>query len=74
MVIADVYKRYNALRRNEPPGLLVTGTDEHGLKIQRVAEAAGQEPIALCDRVSENFRASGAASIGVGSSYAVSRR
>lgn len=56
MVIADVYKRYDALRHSKPPGLLVTGTDEHGLKIQRVAEAAGEEPIMLCDRVSQNFK------------------
>jgi len=35
---------------------MCTGTDEHGLKIQRVAEAKGIEPKALCDGVSERFR------------------
>ena len=35
----------------------VTGTDEHGLKIQRTAEAAGLAPQALCDRNSGSFQA-----------------
>jgi methionyl-tRNA synthetase len=34
----------------------VTGTDEHGLKIQRTAEAAGLSPQSLCDRNSASFR------------------
>lgn len=34
----------------------VTGTDEHGLKIQRTAEAAGLTPQALCDGNSASFR------------------
>lgn len=34
---------------------MLTGTDEHGLKIQRVAEAQGVKPIELCDRVSQTF-------------------
>ena len=34
---------------------MLTGTDEHGLKIQRVAEAQRVTPIALCDRVSQTF-------------------
>jgi len=34
----------------------ITGCDEHGLKIQRTAEAAGLSPQAHCDRVSEEYR------------------
>jgi methionyl-tRNA synthetase len=34
----------------------ITGCDEHGLKIQRTAEAAGLSPLAHCDAVSEQFR------------------
>jgi methionyl-tRNA synthetase len=34
----------------------VTGCDEHGLKIQRTAEAAGLTPQAHCDAVSAQFR------------------
>lgn len=36
--------------------VFVTGTDEHGLKIQRTAEASGLAPQAFCDRNSESFR------------------
>ncbi|TKY87808.1 hypothetical protein EX895_003389 [Sporisorium graminicola] len=36
--------------------LLSTGTDEHGLKVQKVAEAAKEDPRALCDRISQRFR------------------
>lgn len=36
--------------------LLSTGTDEHGLKVQKVAEAAGEEPRTLCDRISQRFK------------------
>lgn len=63
-VLADVLARYAQLRRNgwsteaqdltQP--LFTTGTDEHGMKIQRVAEAQQVTPQALCDRVSERFR------------------
>ncbi|WFD34307.1 aspartate--tRNA ligase [Malassezia cuniculi] len=68
-VLADVLCRYSALRHNgyspgtRPQGappvrpLLATGTDEHGLKIQRAAEARGEAPADLCSRVSQRFRA-----------------
>ncbi|KAM6117349.1 LOW QUALITY PROTEIN: methionine--tRNA ligase, mitochondrial-like [Pterocles gutturalis] len=40
-----------------PPGLCaVPGTDEHGLKIQQAAAAAGTSPPELCQRVSGLFR------------------
>lgn len=66
-VLADVLCRYSALRYNgySPAGevlaapvhpQLATGTDEHGLKIQRAAEARGEAPGTLCDRVSQRFR------------------
>src|SRR3954468_15301423 len=35
----------------------LTGTDEHGQKIEKSAIAAGLDPRAFTDRVSENFRA-----------------
>ncbi|WP_416896910.1 MAG: methionine--tRNA ligase [Minwuia sp.] len=34
----------------------LTGTDEHGQKVEKSAEAAGVDPQAFCDRVSQNFR------------------
>jgi methionyl-tRNA synthetase len=34
----------------------LTGTDEHGQKVEKSAAAAGLSPLAFCDQVSENFR------------------
>ena len=34
----------------------MTGTDEHGLKIQNAAKAKGMDPLAFCDELSEQFR------------------
>src|SRR5205814_241568 len=34
----------------------LTGTDEHGLKIQRAAEVQGLTPRAMADRTSERFK------------------
>lgn len=39
-----------------PRLLSVSGTDEHGLKIQQAAAAAGTSPAELCERVSALFR------------------
>jgi methionyl-tRNA synthetase len=50
----DAIARYQRLRGEAVT--FVTGTDEHGLKIQRTAEAAGLTPQALCDRNSGSFR------------------
>jgi methionyl-tRNA synthetase len=47
-------------RRQRMAGLdtfFLTGTDEHGQKIQRAAEAAGKTPQQLTDEVSGEFRA-----------------
>ena len=34
----------------------LTGTDEHGQKVEKSAETAGKPPLQFCDEVSENFR------------------
>ena len=34
----------------------LTGTDEHGQKVEKSAQEAGMDPLAFCDRVSQNFR------------------
>ncbi|MEB3303677.1 MAG: methionine--tRNA ligase [Cyanobacteriota bacterium] len=49
----DAIARYERLRGRAVT--FVTGTDEHGLKIQRTAEAAGLAPQAFCDRNSASF-------------------
>lgn len=55
-VIADVITRYASLRNAERATFLTTGTDEHGLKIQRAAQSAGIEPKEFCDRISKGFK------------------
>ncbi|ORY55326.1 methionyl-tRNA synthetase [Leucosporidium creatinivorum] len=56
-LLADVYGRFSRLRNPlAPPPVVCTGTDEHGLKIQRVAEERGMTPQELCDGVSPRFK------------------
>ncbi|GJN88419.1 hypothetical protein Rhopal_001385-T1 [Rhodotorula paludigena] len=55
-LLADVYSRHARLKDPRRGAIMCTGTDEHGLKIQRVAEAKGISPKELCDSVSERFR------------------
>ena len=54
-IAADVLARYHRLRGDETRFL--TGTDEHGLKIQRVAAEKGLDPQVYADGLSEKFRA-----------------
>ncbi len=51
----DVLARFKRLDGHRV--LFLTGTDEHGQKVQKSAEAAGVDPQAFCDRVSQRFRA-----------------
>lgn len=53
-VAADVVARFRRLAGDEV--FFLTGTDEHGQKIERTARAAGEEPIELADRVVVRFR------------------
>jgi methionyl-tRNA synthetase len=53
-VAADVTARWRRLHGDDV--FFLTGTDEHGLKVQRAAEAAGVTPQQHADRLSENFR------------------
>lgn len=52
---ADVVARHRRIKGDEV--WFLTGTDEHGAKIARAAEAAGQEPQKFVDQMSEKFRA-----------------
>ena len=53
-IIADVFARF---KRNDKCNVFfLTGTDEHGLKIQKAAEKAGLEPLSYCDKLSKVFR------------------
>jgi len=53
-VNADALARWHRLVGDDV--YFLTGTDEHGTKIQRAAEAAGETPQQLADRVSVRFR------------------
>lgn len=53
-VATDVIARYHRLRGEDVFHL--TGTDEHGLKLQRAAEAAGLEPQAWVDRMEPRWK------------------
>lgn len=55
MLLADTRIRWARLQ-SETPAYFLTGTDEHGLKIQAVAEKEGVDPKALVDRVAQNFQ------------------
>jgi methionyl-tRNA synthetase len=52
---ADTIARWQRLKHRDV--LLVTGTDEHGQKIERTAIAAGVAPQIHCDRIVERFDA-----------------
>ncbi|KAI5956573.1 MSM1 [Candida jiufengensis] len=55
MLIADTRSRWEKLNPNKFSYML-TGTDEHGLKIQTAAEKQGIDPKVLVDRVTGNFK------------------
>ena len=54
-MIADVLIRFQRLQGKS--ALLITGTDEHGQKIQRTAEEKGVATQEHCDRVVKSFEA-----------------
>ena len=53
-IIADFFARFKSI--DDYNVHFLTGTDEHGLKIQRSAEKAGQEPKEFCDKISQTFK------------------
>ena len=53
-VAADVLTRWRRLFGDDV--FFLTGTDEHGLKVQRAAEARGISPQALVDETAQHFR------------------
>jgi len=53
-IIADFFARFKRIDGFDVHFL--TGTDEHGLKIQRAAENKNIEPLEFCDQISLTFR------------------
>jgi methionyl-tRNA synthetase len=52
-IFADVFARFN--RNDKKNVFFLTGTDEHGLKIQRSAEKNNLKPKEYCDKISKVF-------------------
>lgn len=52
--MCDIYKRYRKLRGQDC--YFLTGSDEHGMKIQKNAEAAGTTPQAFVDDIVVSFK------------------
>ena len=53
-IIADFFARFKSI--DDYKVHFLTGTDEHGLKIQRSAEKAGKKPKEFCDQISQTFK------------------
>ena len=53
-IIADFFARFKKIDGFNV--YFLTGTDEHGLKIQRAAEAKNVDTLKFCDEISEIFR------------------
>ena len=53
-IVADTLARYHRQRGEQV--FFMTGTDEHGLKVQRAAEQRGMTPLAMADENSARFR------------------
>ncbi len=53
-IIADFFARFKRIQGYKV--YFLTGTDEHGQKIQRAAEKKRMEPLKFCDEISETFR------------------
>ncbi len=53
-IIADIFARFKRIEGFNV--LFLTGTDEHGQKIQKEAKKNNKEPKLFCDELSENFR------------------
>ena len=53
-IIADFFARFKRIQGYNV--FFLTGTDEHGQKIQRAAEKEGIDPKSFCDEISKTFK------------------
>ncbi len=53
-IFADVFARFK--RNDNYKVFFLTGTDEHGLKIQKAAEKNNSKPLEYCDKISRVFK------------------
>jgi len=52
-IVADFFARFKRIQGYDV--FFLTGTDEHGLKIQRAAERSKMDPKSFCDQISKTF-------------------
>ena len=55
-VVDDALARYHRARYGKENVFFLTGLDEHGQKIERIAREKGMEPQAYCDGIAEKFK------------------
>jgi methionyl-tRNA synthetase len=55
-VVDDALARYHRARYGKENVFFLTGLDEHGQKIERIAREKGIEPQAYCDQIAEKFK------------------
>ena len=53
-IVADIFARFKRLEGYNV--LFLTGTDEHGQKIEKEAKKNNKDPKIFCDELSETFR------------------
>ena len=53
-IVADIFARFKRIEGYDV--LFLTGTDEHGQKIQKEAEKMKKDPKVFCDEISQTFR------------------
>ena len=53
-IVADFFARFKRINKFEV--FFLTGTDEHGQKIQRAASKAKKDTLKFCDEISSNFK------------------
>ena len=53
-IVADIFARFKRLENYNV--LFLTGTDEHGQKIQRAALEAKKDTLDFCNEISSNFK------------------
>ena len=52
-IVADLLKRFKRMQGYE--AVLTTGSDEHGVNVERAAERAGKTPKEFCDVIAAEF-------------------
>ena len=52
-IVADLLKRFKGMQGYQ--AVITTGSDEHGVNVERAAERAGKTPLEFCDVIAAEF-------------------